>query len=130
MVSEDLSYTFYALRRGQFMSEASNTTLERTQGESLVWVKEVWPSRPYCFSGYLFFGRSRAVGYRVDTPCACERERHCQIARIISLFSLLYKVGTKKLCFIHQSQTVRRIALLRFHQFLPKSAHHISKILS
>jgi hypothetical protein len=35
MVSEDLRYTFYALRRGQFMSEASNTTLERTQGESL-----------------------------------------------------------------------------------------------
>ncbi len=44
MVSEDLRYTFYALNRGQFMSEASNTTLDWLK-ESLseLWEKEIWP---------------------------------------------------------------------------------------
>jgi hypothetical protein len=43
-VSEDLRYTFYALRRGQFMSEASNTTLYWLK-ESLseMWEKQIWP---------------------------------------------------------------------------------------
>jgi hypothetical protein len=50
MVSEDLRYTFYALRRGQFMSEASNTALDWLK-ESLseMWEKEIWPpSSPGC----------------------------------------------------------------------------------
>ncbi len=50
MVSEDLRYTFYALRRGQFMSEAIKMMLDRNK-ESLskVWEKEVWPpSSPSC----------------------------------------------------------------------------------
>jgi len=44
MASEDLRYTFYALRRGQFFSEANKTALDRLK-ESLseVWEKEVWP---------------------------------------------------------------------------------------
>jgi hypothetical protein len=41
MVSEDLRYTFYALRRGQFMSEASNTALDWLK-ESL---SEMWERR-------------------------------------------------------------------------------------
>jgi hypothetical protein len=50
MVSGDLRYTFYALRRGQFLSEASKTTLDWLK-ESLaeMWEKEIWPpSSPAC----------------------------------------------------------------------------------
>ncbi len=44
MVSEDLSYESYAVRRGQFMSEASKRMKARLK-ESLseVWGKEIWP---------------------------------------------------------------------------------------
>jgi hypothetical protein len=38
MVSEDFRYTFYALRRGQFMSEASKATLDRNK-EKKIFVK-------------------------------------------------------------------------------------------
>jgi hypothetical protein len=50
LVSEDLRYIFYALRRGQFTSEASNTTLDWLK-ESLseMWEKQIWPpSSPGC----------------------------------------------------------------------------------
>jgi hypothetical protein len=45
-----LRYTFYALRRGQFMSEASNTTLDWLKEIlSEMWEKEIWPpSSPGC----------------------------------------------------------------------------------
>jgi hypothetical protein len=50
MVSEDLRYTFNALRRGQFMSEASNTALDWLKERlSEMWEKEIWPpSSPGC----------------------------------------------------------------------------------
>jgi hypothetical protein len=44
MMSEDLSYKFYAVRRVQFMSETSKRTQTRLKENLLeVWGKLLWP---------------------------------------------------------------------------------------